>query len=280
MINREEGLGIARTLKDVAASMKRIDDRLMALSAPTIADIPGVSFLSRKTTVIPNKQDNSAPFQVGAGDAIFDFRKSTLFYYEIDTSRPKEFSFPQISVARSGYIYVDQPCSVNLPGLGYFDMKSEDTMTFENQEFSSFAIATARRSTAVRVVASESPTLPVELTRAVSARRIAGFDGSKISAQALDSALTITFNPQKQFALIEVGLKFTAAYTGTFTITKKSRYGATYDVRRLAASLTTANDTYWAPEPEFDFQKGDSLAIDLTAQASAVGSGEAVTDDR
>lgn len=273
-------LAALRNLPKINQQLDELNRNLRALAGPARIDTPPILF-NGKTVVFPNKQDNATnKFQAGMGQTLFNFKKGEVVYPDLTTGKDVTAGLGTLQVVRSGYVFVDQPASVQLPGLGSFDLKAEDTMTFERLEMESFTVIGTRASTAIRIVASENPVLPVELTRSVSARRIAGFDGSKISAQALDTALTVSFAPQKSFALLEVGLKFTAAYTGTFTITKKSRYGTTFDVRRLAASLAAANDAYWAPEPEFDFQKGDNLAIDLTAQASCVVSGEAVTDDR
>lgn len=273
-------LAVLRTLPKINQQLDELNRNLRALAGPARIDAPAIAFQG-KTVVFPNKQDNvSNKFQVGIGQTLFNFKSGEIRYPQTSDNKEVTAGLEKLAVIRSAYIFVDQPASVGLPGIGNFDLKAEDTMTFERLEMHNIVIATTRSSTAIRIVASEEPVLPVELVRSVSSRRIAGFDGSKISAQALDSALTVTFAPQKAFAALEVGLKFTAAYTGTFTVTKVSRYGTAFNVRRLVASLAAANDTYWAPEPEFDFQKGDNLQLDLTAQASCVVSGEAVTDDR
>jgi len=230
--------------------------------------------------VFPNKQDNvSSEFQIGAGDNLFDFTSGRVDYIDSASGKQKEFNMGRLDVVRSILIACDQPVSVDLPKVGQISLKGDDQLLAERQALGSFTITATRNFTGIRIIACDAPILPVELAKTVNARKIAGFDG-KTFTQELTTALSANFAPNKEFATLEVEGAFDAAYTGTLTLTKISRLGSAYDARRLVSALTAADDFYWAPEPEWDFQKGDSLTVALTAQAGATISGELVTDDR
>ena len=268
---------------DRLAGEVRRDRETRAFAQPPLVhgfDEPVVLTTQPKVVVFPNKQDNvSSEFQIGAGDNLFDFSSGRVDYIDSASGRQKEFNMGQLAVVRSILIACDQPVSVNIPRIGQIALKGDDQLLAEHQAFGSFTITATRNFTGIRLIASDAPILGVELAKTVNARKIAGFDG-KTFTQELTTALSSNFAPAKEFAVLEVSGAFDVSYTGTLTLTKISRLGSAYDVRRLVSTLTGADDFFWSPEPEWVFEKNDSLTVALTAQAGSTVSGEAITDDR